>query len=244
MLSRQELRVRRVPADIEATEGWRRSNRWLLPHPISHRSYCPSAPPSPRQDQPHPGPGAHAHAAAELANTPPLRLRNPAGPSIAPPDVHSALARSESATVVASHSLLGLSQYRHRGAVISSTTHVISAILLLILITVMFGGFSLLWLLRDRLQGDQISNFRAGHAHAGVLVILTLVVVNIADRAEASGQRLWMIAAALFIFALAQSGGFFIALGNRPLGRVVTTVGAVGLAATVVVVAMWLLSNA
>jgi hypothetical protein len=75
--------------------------------------------------------------------------------------------------------------------------------LLLILITVMFGGFSLLWLLRDRLQGDQVGNFRAGHAHAGVLVILTLVVVNIADRAEASGQRLWMIAAALFIFALA-----------------------------------------
>ena len=28
-----------------------------------------------------------------------------------------------------------------------------------------------------------------------------------------------MIAAALFIFALAQSGGFFIALGNRPLGQ-------------------------
>ncbi len=38
----------------------------------------------------------------------------------------------------------------------SSTAHIISAILLLILITVMFGGFSLLWLLRDRLQGDQV----------------------------------------------------------------------------------------
>ena len=53
-----------------------------------------------------------------------------------------------------------------------------------------------------------------------------------------------MIAAALFIFALAQSGGFFVALGNRPLGRVVTTVGAIGLAATVVIAAVWLLSNA
>ena len=104
--------------------------------------------------------------------------------------------------------------------------------------------FSLLWLLRDRLQGDQVSNFRAGHAHAGVLVILTLVVVDIADRAGASGQRLWMIAAALFIFALAQSGGFFIALGNRQLGRVVTTVAAIGLAATVVIAAVWLLMNA
>jgi hypothetical protein len=79
----------------------------------------------------------------------------------------------------------------------SSTAHIISAILLLILITVMFGGFSFLWLLRDRLQGDQVWNFRAGHAHAGVLVILTLVVVDIADRAGASGQRLWMIATGL-----------------------------------------------
>jgi hypothetical protein len=80
---------------------------------------------------------------------------------------------------------------------LSSTAHIISAILLLILITVMFGGFSLLWLLRDRLQGDQVWSLRAGHAYAGVLVILTLVVVDIADRAGASGQRLWMIAAAL-----------------------------------------------
>jgi hypothetical protein len=141
-------------------------------------------------------------------------------------------------------STLGFSKYGHRGAVMSSTAHIISAILLLILITVMFGGFSLLWLLRDRLPGDQVWNFRAGHAHAGVLVILTLVVVDIADRAGASGQGLWMIAAALFIFALAQSGGFFVALGNRLLGRVVTTVGAIGLAATVVIAAVWLLRNA
>jgi hypothetical protein len=100
----------------------------------------------------------------------------------------------------------------------SSTAHVISAILLLILITVMFGGFSLLWLLRDRLHGDQVGNFRAGHAHAGVLVILTLVVVDIADRAGSSGQRLWIIAAALFIFALAQSGGFFYCPGQPAAG--------------------------
>ena len=126
----------------------------------------------------------------------------------------------------------------------SSTAHIISAILLLILITVTFGGFSFLWLLRDRLPDDQVWNFRAGHDHAGVLVILTLVVVDIADRAGASSQRLWMMGRRSFIFALAQSGGFFIALGNRPLGRVVTTVGAIGLAATVVIAAVWLLSNA
>jgi hypothetical protein len=50
-----------------------------------------------------------------------------------------------------------------------------------------------------------------------------------------------MTAAALFIFALAQSDGLFIALGNRLHGRAVTTVGAVGLAAAVVTAAAWLL---
>ena len=126
----------------------------------------------------------------------------------------------------------------------SPTAHVISGVLLLIVITVMFGGFSLLWLLpRDRLSAEQVSSFRAGHAHAGVLLILTLVVVDLADRAGASESTLWMTAAALFIFALAQSGGFFIALGNRRLGRIVTTVGAAGLAIAVATAAVWLLSR-
>jgi hypothetical protein len=114
---------------------------------------------------------------------------------------------------------------------------------LLILITVMFGGFSLLWLLRDRLQGDQVLELPRRTRSRWSSGILTLVVVDIADRVGASSQRLWMIAVALFIFALAQSGGFFVALGNRLLGRVVTTVGAVGLAATVVITAVWLLAT-
>jgi hypothetical protein len=125
----------------------------------------------------------------------------------------------------------------------SSTAHIISAILLLILITVMFGGFSLLWLLRDRLHGDQVLELPRRTRSRWSSGILTLVVVDIADRVGASSQRLWMIAVALFIFALAQSGGFFVALGNRLLGRVVTTVGAVGLAATVVITAVWLLAT-
>jgi hypothetical protein len=53
MLGREELRMRRVPSGFEAAEGWRRTNRRLLPHPISHGLYCPFAPPSQPQDQPH-----------------------------------------------------------------------------------------------------------------------------------------------------------------------------------------------
>jgi hypothetical protein len=64
MLGRQELRMRCVPAGIKAAEGWRRTNRRPLPHPISHRSYCPSVPPSPPQDQPHMALGTHVVAQA------------------------------------------------------------------------------------------------------------------------------------------------------------------------------------
>ena len=63
MLGCQELRMRRVPGGIEAAEGWRRTNR-LLPHPISHWSYCLSAPPSPPQDQLHLALGIHVLAEA------------------------------------------------------------------------------------------------------------------------------------------------------------------------------------
>jgi hypothetical protein len=42
--------------------------------------------------------------------------------------------------------------------------------------TVMYGGYALLGLLtRDRLSPFQQTYFRAGHAHAGVLLLLALL---------------------------------------------------------------------
>ena len=50
---------------------------------------------------------------------------------------------------------------------------VFTAIVLISLPTVMFGGFSLLRLLvARRLNEFQVAYFRAGHAHAGVLLVL------------------------------------------------------------------------
>ena len=57
---------------------------------------------------------------------------------------------------------------------------VFTAIALISLPTVMFGGFSLLRLLvARRLNEFQVAYFRAGHAHAGVLLVLTLVVLDL-----------------------------------------------------------------
>ena len=60
----------------------------------------------------------------------------------------------------------------------SGPVQVFTAITLISLPTVMFGGFSLLRLLvTRRLNEFQVAYFRAGHAHAGVLLVLSLAVL-------------------------------------------------------------------
>ena len=54
--------------------------------------------------------------------------------------------------------------------------------------TVMFGGYSLLRLLNrgDVLTPFQVNSFRAGHAHAGVLLLLSLLYYIFLDRTSLS----------------------------------------------------------
>lgn len=84
--------------------------------------------------------------------------------------------------------------------------------ILLILVTVMFGGASLLRILVDGeiLNDWQVDQFRAGHAHAGVLLILSLSYVVFLERTRwnASQRRLAMIT--LLVGGVSQSGGFFL----------------------------------
>jgi hypothetical protein len=127
----------------------------------------------------------------------------------------------------------------------SATAHVICGVLLLISITVMFGGFSLLRLgLAGRLTPEQSQKFRAGHAHAGVLSVLTILVVDLSDRAGLSSDSLWLLTAALVVSVLAQSGGFFIAIVRQRLGAVITSLGGAALAVTVAGAGVWLLASA
>ncbi len=106
--------------------------------------------------------------------------------------------------------------------------------------TVMFGGYSLLRLFtRDRLNQFQGNYFRAGHAHAGVLLVLALVVLDIIDRSDLATSHQWVICFLLLVGILAQSGGMFIHMaigepGRWSMGNTVTTVGAVLLAVALV----------
>jgi len=104
--------------------------------------------------------------------------------------------------------------------------------------TVMFGGYSLLGLLaRDNtwLTPFRATYFRAGHAHAGVLLVLSLVYYTYLAQTTFSGGLRLVACIVLLIGILAQSGGFFLHMlagkpGKVSAGTMVTILGAVLLA--------------
>jgi hypothetical protein len=114
-----------------------------------------------------------------------------------------------------------------------------------------YGGWALLGFLTGRGQLGQFRKqfFRAGHAHAGVLLVLSLVYFLHLDRTGYSDGVKWLAGSLLLAGIMAQSGGFFIHLGlgkpNRSsLGTVVTRLGAVLIAAALIILAVGLLRSA
>lgn len=105
--------------------------------------------------------------------------------------------------------------------------------------TVMYGGYSLRHLMErgDGLTPFQETYFRAGHAHAGVLLILSLPYYRALERSGLSTRARWAGGGLYLGGVLAQSGGFFLHLavgkpGQRSAGTTVTTAGALALAAS------------
>ena len=119
-----------------------------------------------------------------------------------------------------------------------------TVIALLSLPTVMFGGYSLLRLFAARrLTEFQITYFRAGHAHAGVLLVLALVVLDIAARSGLNPATQWGVGIMLVVGVLAQSGGMFVHMaigkpGKWSVGNTLTTAGAAVLAAALITTAV------
>ena len=96
----------------------------------------------------------------------------------------------------------------------------------------MFGGYSLLRLVgRGRLSAFQLTYFRAGHAHAGVLLVFALVYLAFLARTDFGTGPRWLAGAILAVGIVAQSGGMFLHMGVGESGRWsagnwVTTIGA------------------
>ena len=115
------------------------------------------------------------------------------------------------------------------------------------LVTVETGGWALLSFLtgREGLAGWAHPFFRAGHAHAGVLLVLSLVYFLYLGRTAFGPGARWAAGLVLLVGIAMQSGGFFLHLavgeeGRPSLGTVVTRTGAVLLAAALIALAVGL----
>lgn len=97
-------------------------------------------------------------------------------------------------------------------------TRLYPVITLVSLLTVEFGGWALLGFLTGsgNLSDFQERFFRAGHAHAGTLLVLALVYFVYLGRTGLSDSWQWIAGGALMLGILMQSGGFFLhmALGE------------------------------
>ncbi|WP_158892002.1 hypothetical protein [Amycolatopsis anabasis] len=115
-----------------------------------------------------------------------------------------------------------------------------AVIALVSLPTVMYGGYALLGLLRERqLTEAQRGHFRAGHAHAGVLLVLALAALQFLGSGGLGDTARWVACFLLLFGILAQSGGFFLNLipGKGRIGHSVTTGGAILLAGAILMTA-------
>jgi hypothetical protein len=120
---------------------------------------------------------------------------------------------------------------------------------LLALVSIEYGGYALLRFLTSGgggLGAFREQFFRAGHAHAGVLQVLSLVYFVYLERTDYSSAVQWLAGGLLVVGVLSQSGGFFLHLwrgqpGQRSVGTQVTAAGAVLIAAALITLAVGLI---
>lgn len=132
---------------------------------------------------------------------------------------------------------------------LSDATQTTAGILLLALVTVESGGAYLLRVVRGSSPATpfQESFARAGHAHAGVLLVLGLVGLLYADAAGLDGPAWWLARSGVPVAALLMSAGFFLSSAGRGVTRpnrlvVLVYLGAVSLAAGLVALGIGLLT--
>ena len=100
----------------------------------------------------------------------------------------------------------------------SSAARIMAGITLLTVPTIIYGGLTVLGIVSAGSAGlspglalspAQVTLYRAGHAHAGVLVILSLVLQVMLDHAALPGPLTWVVRVAAPLAAILVAGGFF-----------------------------------
>jgi hypothetical protein len=99
----------------------------------------------------------------------------------------------------------------------SDESRILAGILFLSLVTVETGGLYMVKLWKDAAGATpfQIGFARAGHAHAGVLLVLGLLTLLYVDQTDLSGGWAWVARSGVPIAAILMPGGFFAASAGR-----------------------------
>lgn len=123
--------------------------------------------------------------------------------------------------------------------------------LMIILPTVIYGGVSLLGFLMDTQSGYTDNPlrqdlFRAGHAHAGVLLILSFMTLFYVDQANLSDSLKWFVRSSIPLSAIFLPAAFFFSVlsptANEPNGFInLAYVGAALLALGLIVLGIGLI---
>ncbi|MPZ60125.1 MAG: hypothetical protein GEU93_02280 [Propionibacteriales bacterium] len=100
---------------------------------------------------------------------------------------------------------------------LSQASLTLAGILLLAIVTIETGGLFLVTVARGRqpLNEFQKSFARAGHGHAGALVILALLCQIFADATDQTGVWSWLSRSGVAIAAILMPAGFFFSSMGR-----------------------------
>lgn len=103
-------------------------------------------------------------------------------------------------------------------ALLSTSTATLGGIVLLTVVAIAFGGTFLLRVLGGGVPANDLqkSFYRAGHAHAGALVILGLVVALFVDLAGVTGPAAPLSRLVLLAAILMPAGFFLSVVGHDP----------------------------
>ena len=125
----------------------------------------------------------------------------------------------------------------------SRESRMFAGVLLVVLPSVMYGGITLLGMLMGNAAGYSDNPlrqnlWRAGHAHAGVYLVLSLVMLRYVDEALLSPFWKWFARAGAPIAAILIPAAFFLSVisptATRPNGLInLAYIGALFLAAAV-----------
>ena len=131
---------------------------------------------------------------------------------------------------------------------LTDAARVTAGIVALTVVGIESGGWFLFRVTTGREQATDFQRafYRAGHAHAGVLVTLGLVCVLLGEATTLSGGWRWLAQTGVLVAAILLPAGFFLSATGRGRDRpnrwvVLLAVGAVVLAAGVLTLGIGLI---